>query len=204
MSLCIAIFQEKYSSRIRNQMDIEEHMVTLRSLASGVDHVTEFGVRSGISTFSWLVGGATTVVGYDLEIAPSLRSIQKLALECNRTLLLVQADTATVEINETDILFIDSLHSGEHLRKELFRQHLRVRKYLVFHDTASCGEAITDSDFAWKRFCLGNVEVNHTVGLKPVIRDFLEKTRGDWLVNVDKVNNNGLLVLERVGRTFMG
>ena len=101
-------------------MDIEEHMVTLRSLASGVDHVTEFGVRSGVSTFSWLVGGATTVVGYDLEIAPSLRSIQKLALGCNRTLLLVEADTATVEINETDILFIDSLHSGEHLRKSSF------------------------------------------------------------------------------------
>ena len=88
--------------------------------------------------------------------------------------------------------------------RALCRQHLRVRKYLVFHDTASCGEAITDSDFAWKKFCLGNAEVNHTVGLKPVIRDFLEKTRGDWLVNVDKVNNNGLLELERVGRTFHG
>ena len=50
----------------------------------------------------------------------------------------------------------------------------------------------------------GNLKVNHTEGLKPVIREFLEKTRGDWLVNVDKVNNNGLLVLERVGRTFMG
>ena len=200
----VDIFQEKYSNQIRNKRDIEEHLVTLRSLASGVDHVTEFGVRSGVSTFSWFVGGASTVVGYDLKIVSSLRSIQKLALECNRTLQLVEGDTATVEINETDILFIDSLHTGEHLRKELFRQHLRVRKYLVFHDTASCGEFIADNDVAWGDYCLGNVEVNHTEGLKPVIRDFLKKTKGDWLVNVDKVNNNGLLVLERVGRTFMG
>ena len=106
-----------------------------------------------------------------------------------------------MEINETDILFIDSLHSGEHLRKELFRQHLRPKVPSI---SRYCVAVKPSHMICMEKFCLGNAEVNHTVGLKPVIRDFLEKTKGDWLVNVDKVNNNGLLVLERVGRTFMG
>ena len=44
-------------------------------------------------------------------------------------MILNEGDTAKVTIDPTDLLFIDSLHTGEHLRKELFRHHLKVNKY---------------------------------------------------------------------------
>ena len=120
---------------------------------------------------------------------------------CNRQLILNEGDTAKVTIDPTDLLFIDSLHTGEYLRKELFRHHLKVNKYIVLHDTESCGNAIPNNDYAWNIFCLGGAKLNHTEGLRPVVDEFLMKANGDWIINVEKINNNGLMMLERIGNT---
>ena len=198
---CESILSKNYFEMIQVDGDIQEHITMLRTLGGSVNHITEFGIRSGVSTLSWFLGGANTVVGYDLKLLPSLNKIINLTKTCNRQLILNEGDTAKVTIDPTDLLFIDSLHTGEHLRKELFRHHLKVNKYIVLHDTESCGNAIPNNDYAWNIFCLGGANLNHTEGLRPVVDEFLMKANGDWIINFEKFNNNGLMMLERIGNT---
>ncbi len=201
---CESILSKHYYEMIQVQGDIQEHIDTLRFLGGSVNHITEFGIRSGVSTLSWFLGGANIVVGYDLKILPSLNTIKNLTQKCNRQLILNEGDTAKVNIDPTDLLFIDSLHTGEHLRKELFRHHVKVRKYILLHDVESCGKPIPDNPFAWSVYCLGGANLDHKEGLRPVIDEFLMKTHGDWVINFEKLNNNGLMMLERVGNSFHG
>src|SRR5262249_15621011 len=51
-----------------------------------------------------------------------------------------QEDVLTADIEETDLLFIDTWHVYEQLRQELRRHAGKVRKYIVLHDTTTFGE----------------------------------------------------------------
>jgi hypothetical protein len=54
----------------------------------------------------------------------------------------IQYDSAKVDIEPTDLLFIDSKHTNKHLRAELSRHKDKVRKYIIFHDTTLFGGEI--------------------------------------------------------------
>jgi hypothetical protein len=46
-------------------------------------------------------------------------------------------NTLEVDIDETDMLFIDTLHNGDQLEKELERSASKVKKFIAFHDTTT-------------------------------------------------------------------
>ena len=112
---------------------------------------------------------------------------------------LIENDTAKVDIAPTDILLIDSLHTGEHLRMELLRNHKKVRKFIVLHDTTSCWNGIKEMG-AWHydAFCRNDMNKVHELGLKETIIEFMDNFTDTWMLFGKKENNNGLIVLERI------
>lgn len=113
--------------------DIWEHLPLLRQYATRVNHITEFGVRTGNSTSAFLYGlsqNGGTYVGYDIDPQrfhpPEIHNV---------SFTFKQQDTSApdLKIDPTELLFVDSCHQFGHVVSEL-RQHTQVSKYIIFHD----------------------------------------------------------------------
>jgi hypothetical protein len=96
-------------------------------------------------------------------------------------LVFRQADVLQVEIEETDLLFIDTRHVYEQRKKELWRHAGKVRKYLVLHRTSTHGH---------------EGEIDGLGGTWPAVTEFLAE--GTFQLQERSFDNNGLAVLERV------
>ena len=129
---------DKYKELCIVPSDINEHLPTLCKYASMCDHVTEFGVRSVISTFALLAGSPKMMVSYDIEDI----CMDALELEAKGTVRFrfLQGDTTKITISPTDLLFIDTLHNYRQLNTELELHASKVGKYIIMHDTTTFGE----------------------------------------------------------------
>lgn len=194
---------ERYEAAVSTPSDICEHLPLLRSLAADCEHVTEFGLRDASgSTVAFLAARPKTLVSWDINPhAVVSMNVQDL-------LLAVAADSPRTDglhtffqprvgdtlkiapIEPTDMLFIDSLHTARQLKAELER-HVdpmarpeQVRKYLVFHDTATFGMKGEDGSEPGLRAAIRYFQRSHAFPL--------------WRLLHDLSNCNGLVVLERV------
>jgi hypothetical protein len=73
------------------------------------------------------------VVSYDLETNEYVQQLQDIAPQRDFRI----GDSREVTIIPTDMLFIDTLHTGEQLETELERHHDKVMRYIVLHDTTT-------------------------------------------------------------------
>jgi hypothetical protein len=170
---------ELYRAVCSTPSDINEHCPTLYLLARQCRHVTEMGTRAGVSTVALLYAQPDKLVCYDRLKLPSISRLQALA---GRThFVFHQADVRTVEIEETDLLLIDTWHVHEQLKDELRLHAGKVRKYIVLHDTTTFGE--------WG-------ETAGHRGLWPAVEEFL--AQGTFRVKKRYHNNNGLTILQAV------
>jgi hypothetical protein len=173
---------ELYQQALSTPSDIWEHLPTLHRLAEGCEHVTEFGTRRGCSTRAFLHAQPQVLVSYGLVREPDVDLLEEAARQAGRPRFrFVQADVLQVEIEETDLLFVDTFHVYEQTRRELALHAARARKYLVFHDTTTFAES-------------GEGEGSR--GIWPAIEEFL-RDHPDWRLQVRLTNNNGLTILER-------
>ena len=95
----------------------------------------------------------------------------------------VQADVLKIKIPPTDLLFIDTWHTYNQLKKELELHGNQAQKYLVFHDTYTfglCGEDGRDAK-----------------GLLSAVIEFV-MANPHWRFHTYRTNNNGLTILERI------
>lgn len=167
-----------YESAFKTPSDINEHCPKLRELASQCEHVTEFGMRRGVSTVSLLAGQPKRFVTYDLnrdKMADALKTRQG-ACEFE----FRQGNSLTADIEETDLLFIDTRHTAEHVYQEITRHAPKVRRWMAFHDTVIFGERGEDGG----------------PGLLPAMRRWM-KENPEWSVIYHSQANNGLTVLSR-------
>ncbi len=165
--------------------DIAEHLEVLRRFASTCQHVTEFGTRTGVSTTALLTAQPRKLVCYDLQRSREATILEAVAREPGRrtTLHFHQEDVLTAEIEPTELLFIDTLHTCEQMRQELARHAAKVSKYLVFHDTETFGQS---------------GETPGTQGIWPAIAEYLRQ-HPEWRLLLHRANNNGLTLLTRLG-----
>ena len=163
-----------------NTSDICEHLDTLKDLAAECDHVTELGFRTGTSFCAFLMGQPKKLVTYDVVIPESSKK-RLTELRGNTFVEFHQANTLEVEIEETDLLFIDTLHTYSQLKRELFMHGNKARKYLAFHDIETFGKKSED----------GTVP-----GLQMAVIEFVEENP-HWQMYMHLKNNNGILVLKR-------
>lgn len=169
------------------------HLPVLQYFASLCDHVTEFGTRDGHSTLAFLAGvgdksaasvGKGHVVSYDIDRTTIVGRLQNMTLPCSWT--FHQKSTLDVVIENTDMIFFDTLHTYEHLSKELKLHGRKARKFLAFHDTHTCG--VHDLSGANPS----------AIGIMPAILEFLLEHHGKYKKVYETKWNNGLLILERI------
>lgn len=174
--------EEKYNQLCNTPSDINEHLPTLKEYASQCKHVTEMGVRGIVSTYALLMGKPKTMKSYD--IAPcNWEPIKDLVKE-DTDFKFEIGNTLEIEIEPTELLFIDTLHNYNQLSVEFKKHAPMVSNYIILHDTTSFehhGESYT-----------GKVEL----GLWPAVTEFLQNNP-EWSIHRRYRNNNGLTILQR-------
>lgn len=131
------------------QTDINQHLLTLYSLSVLSEKVVEFGVRGGSSSTALLAGQAARFrlglvngyIGYDIN-SKCAQVVERLVRQSSTTFpaRFVCGSTNTMpQIAPCDMLFIDTLHTGDQVEAEIIRHGACVRKFLVFHDTVTFG-----------------------------------------------------------------
>jgi hypothetical protein len=177
------VLEHMYNLKCSTQSDINEHLPTLKKYAEECEHITEMGVRWVVSTYALLMGKPKRMISYDInEIVwkPILDMVKD-----NTDFEFRVANTLDLEIEETDLLFIDTLHNYNQLKGELQIHGNKARKYIIFHDTTTF-EWIGES-YEGKK---------DEIGLWPAIEDFLEQNQ-NWQLHERFTNNNGLTILKR-------
>lgn len=172
----------EYEKAKTQKSDINENVHILYELAQECETVTEMGVRTGVSTRA-LLNSDAKITSYDIEWNSSVEKLFELARSEGKDAQYIQADVLKLEIEPTDMLFIDTLHTYGQLKQELKLHAKKAHKYLAFHDTQTFG--------------LSGEIGNERKGLLTAIIEFLVENP-EWKFKIYKTNNNGFTVLERM------
>jgi len=179
--------------KVNTPSDINEHLMTLKEYATQCNAVTEFGVRDGTSTWALLASRPKKLVSYDMQRTDSINRLIVLADKENIDFKFIEADTLAINIEPCDMLFIDTWHAYGQLIQELHKHSNKVSKYIIMHDTVSYGYRDESTEVKQTSSDISNDKV----GLLAAIEEFLD-AHSEWVVKENFVNNNGLMVIERV------
>lgn len=164
--------------------DINQHLPLLRQLGSQVSHVTEFGVRGICSTWAWVAAEVEHIRLYDI-VHPQLHAHPAVPpytwehlVQLRPDIQFFQEDTRECTIEPTELLFIDTLHTGPQLHQELERHHEKVSRLIVLHDTETYGTIGQD---------------RQSPGLDWALIPFV--AQHPWRIFYRTPDNNGLTVL---------
>jgi hypothetical protein len=175
--------------------DINEHFPAILKYGSECDHITEMGVRGINSTWGWLATNPKKLVLYDIQdpstFGGQLQDVSDTANHIGTEFEFHLANVLDVEIEETDLLFIDTWHSYKQLTAELKLHASKVQKYICFHDTTSYATVDENSYEAW-----GNEWKSEGIGIWKAIEEFLENN-SDWELEHRFTNNNGFTIIRR-------
>lgn len=141
--------QERFD-RVRHEpSDISAHTGLLYDLACQCDHVTEMGVRSGVSTTFLYHALAHAkrksqrpriLICYDIHACSCSKDFERFAQGPRMpSFEFHQTSSLLAYIDPTEMLFIDTLHAYAQLVEELDRHWQRVKRWIVLHDTTSFG-----------------------------------------------------------------
>lgn len=185
-----------YENHCQSPSDINEHLPTLLSYAKECEHITEMGVRWVSSTWPLLLSNPKKMISYDIARNPRIDIVLDIAKEYNINYSFFEADVLKVEIEETELLFIDTLHTYNQLIKELNLHAEKCSKYIILHDTTTFGE-IDEAIYSHASSEVKSEQV-HKSGLWNAVLDFLESDKGKvWEIKERFTNNNGLTILKR-------
>jgi hypothetical protein len=177
--------------------DINEHLPTLKNYAIQCETVSEMGVRYACSTWAFIEGKSKKLKSYDIDYGPFRPSEGLIKEMCNKYNIdfeFILCDSLKVEIENTDLLFIDTLHTYDQLTGELTLHSKNVNKWIILHDTT----LFSDRDeyiYEHASDLIKNKEKSKE-GLNNAINDFISKNQ-DWIVKEVYTNCNGLTILER-------
>ncbi len=165
--------EDRYQELCITESDINQHLPTLRMYADQCEAITEMGVRGCVSLFAFLSSNAKKVTAIDI-LNVWVPDVEKLTFIC--------ADDLQIEIEPTDLLFIDTAHNYKQLSQELALHAWKVNKFIAFHDTEIFGIHGDDGE----------------KGLFYAIDEFLNLNR-DWVSDFHTPINNGLTILKKIG-----
>jgi len=181
----------------RTPSDINEHIPTLIEYASECEHITEMGVRAITSTWAFLGAAPKKLISYDIEDpakwGADIGQVYNVAKSYDLNYEFKKENVLKIEIEETDLLFLDTWHAYNQLKAELDIHSSKAKKYIIMHDTTSYefkDEPLT-SENAWEG------ELDFGKGLWAAVTEFLE-SNDEWVLHKRYTNNNGLTILKRV------
>lgn len=197
-----------YESQCKNPSDIWEHLPNFSKYASECNSVTEFGVRTIVSSWAWAHGLMNSksdqpkqLVCVDLDYFGNIEPLKKACKEVGINFIFIMANDVKIQIQPTSILFVDSWHVYPHLKRELELHSDKVEKYIVCHDTF-CDKWLGETQRNGWDAKQQSLESGYSVedinkGLQYALDEFVA-THPEWIVKEVYENNNGLTVLQRV------
>lgn len=174
----ISPLEWEYRYRCQTPSDINEHLPTLRKYAQQCQTVVEFGVRSAVSTIALLAAQTQTLLLYDVERRPEADIVFHLRGRTNVRFKIM--DSRQADFAEADMLHIDTDHTYDCLKAELFAHGNKVRKFIAMHDTQVYGQNGNDGG----------------KGLQLAIDEFIA-ANPHWKIAEFNPNNHGMTVLAR-------
>src|SRR3989338_9797919 len=132
---------KKFSELPPSKCDIGEHLNTLKNYAATCSHVTECGVRRGISSWAFFKGLSISektskrLISVDIDDCKEKENIASAARKIGIKYTFMRGSDLKVAMEETDLMFIDTWHVYGQLRRELARLAPFTRKYIIMHDT---------------------------------------------------------------------
>lgn len=178
--------------------DINEHLPVLKKYAEECEHITEMGVRYACSTWAFIEAKPKKLLCYDIDykpFEPSEQIIKKMCENYEIEFEFILGDCLKLDIEKTDLLFIDTLHTYNQLILELNKHSKNVNKYIILHDTTLFGHN-DEYVYGHASDLVKNSETKK-FGLIPAIDDFI-KENTDWIVFESHSNNNGLTILKNI------
>lgn len=203
------LIDDLYAAHCARVSDIHEHLPTLKKYGEKCSTITEMGVRKGVSTSAWLAARPKKLRSYDIDGAYFLENedqkYKKAAAEIGADFAYIVADVLKIDIEPTELLFIDTWHVYEQLKGELNRHADKASKYIVLHDTETFGTFGEDPPLrraahtvseALRKVSKVVPEVERKGGLLQAVDEFLA-AHPEWKREAHFANNNGLTVLAR-------
>ena len=120
---------------------------------------------------------------YDINLDQRVSQLFSVAKSQGRDVEYIKSNVLNIEIDQTDLLFIDTFHVYPQLKKELSLHAKKVKKYLAFHDTYTFG--------------LSGEHSSDKKGLLTAIIEFLIENP-NWRFKTFETQNNGITILERI------
>lgn len=192
--------ESMYETLCKTPSDINEHLPIIKKYASECSNLTEMGTRFVISTWALVEASPKKITCYDINLSFFLegkKNIEEVCKQKNIDFKFIEGDTLKVEIENTDLLFIDTLHRYEQLKGELFKHAKNVNKYIILHDTVTFAN-VDEFIYQHASDIIKNTETTKQ-GLGPAISDFLDSEEGhNWQINEVLTNNNGLTILKKI------
>lgn len=177
--------EEIYLAKCRENSDICQHLPTLKAYAEKCNSIIELGLRSIVSTWAFLAGKPMSLISVDIHHpsyyldydpgAGNLDLAMELATKQKTDFKFIQEDSTMVKLPPCELMFFDTLHTYEQLKAELNAHGKNVSKYLIFHDTETYKEELI-----------------------PAIKEYMNENPF-WDVERMYSNNNGLMILKRLG-----
>lgn len=191
----MSMIDDNYERVCKTAGDIQFHLPKIKEIATGCNHITEFGVRSVISTWVLLSARPKVMVSYDI-VDCNVEDVTIAAIHENIEYTFIKANTCEVNIENTELLFIDTDHTYKQLKTELTLHGHKVNKYIIMHDTFTYG--LKDNP-PWSsnspRVSYKNMTPN-AVGLQEAICEFLRENN-EWGILYETQINNGLTILRK-------
>jgi len=143
------------------------------------------GTRYGNSTVAFMSSYPQKMIAYDVTFNDRIEYLQMIAKDCSINFHFRLENVEQIEIEETDLLFIDTNHHARQCSLELKLHADKARKFIIFHDVETFGYGLTGGQ-------------GGEPGLWYAINPFLE-SHPEWQIAEHFKNNNGLLILQRNG-----
>jgi len=175
------IFEKEYQLAKSIPSDINENVHILYDLAKECKTVIEMGVRTGVSTRAFL-NTDVELLSFDIVLNEQVAKLFDQAKKQGKKVNYIKENVLEIEIDETDLIFIDTLHTYDQLKQELKLHGNKAKKYIAFHDTYTFG--------------LRGEDGKDKKGLMTAIIEFVAENPY-WKFKIHKTNNNGFTVLER-------
>lgn len=173
------LLNNEYLAACAIPSDINRHVPVLHKLAQECESVVELGVRTGVSTRAFLPLNVK-LRSYDIEADQRVGELFDVATSQGKDMQYIMGDSLKIDLEPTDLMFVDTVHSYDQVSAELARHASKVRKYIAFHDTFVYG--------------LGRENI-----LSAVI-EFMMKNP-EWEFYHYDTENNGLTVIKRKEKT---
>ena len=180
------VVENKYEFYCNQISEINEHLPTIKRYSEKCESVTEI-TKSQSTIYSLLVSKPKNITSYRLNKSEDVNHLNDWAIKNN---IKIEISENPKPIKQTDLLFINNLHTYDYVYKQLDKNKNKINKYIIINETSTYGD--TDEII----FGVTKNTKKKGEGVYNAILDFLDKD-DDWSIKEEYKNNNGLVILKR-------